>query len=254
MAADPEFEVRLARDAEDIRAGQRLRYEVFVEELGGGGALVDHDSQLERDAFDPLYDHLLLFDKARPGAPAVGAYRLMRGDRLAPGARFYCEDEYDISVLRASGRKLMELGRSCIHRDYRGGAALMVLWQGLLDYVEAHEIEVMFGVASFHGTDPGALAAPLSLLHARYLAPPQLRVRAVAEHFQPMGLLPVGEIDRVAAMRAVPALIKSYLRLGAVVGEGAYVDHAFNTTDVCIVVDIERVPEAVRKRYRRALP
>lgn len=248
-AHSPDFEVRLARTEADLRAGQRLRYEVFVRELGGDGPLVDHAEGLERDAFDPLYDHLLLFDNAAEGRPAVGVYRLMRSDRLAPGGHFYSEAEYDLDVLKASGRRLLELGRSCVHADYRGGAALMALWRGLLGYVEDHGIEVMFGVASFHGTDPQALAAPLSLLHHRHHAPEALRVRARAAHFQRMDLMAADEIDRVAAMRAVPALIKSYLRLGGYVGEGAFVDHAFNTTDVCIVVDIAQVPEKIRAFY-----
>jgi L-ornithine Nalpha-acyltransferase len=247
----PDFELRLAASEADIRAGQRLRYQVFVTELGSDGAMVDHAAGLERDAFDPLYDHLLLLDRARPGAPAVGVYRLMRSDMLAPGARFYSEDEYDIDVLKASGRSLLELGRSCVHPEYRGGVALKVLWQGLLSYVKMHRIEVMFGVASFHGTEIAPLAAPLSLLHHRHLAPPPLRVRARPDHFQRMDLMPEAEIDRVAAMRAVPALIKSYLRLGGYVGEGAYIDAPFNTTDVCIVVEISQVPPRLRAIYER---
>jgi putative hemolysin len=247
----PDFELRLAANEADIRAGQRLRYEVFVEELGSSGPMVDHDARLERDAFDTLYDHLLLFDRARPGRPAVGAYRLMRGDMLAPGARFYSEAEYDVDVLKASGRRLLELGRSCVHADYRGGRALMTLWQGLLAYVKAHRIEVMFGVASFHGTDVAPLAAPLSLLHHRHLAPGPLRTKARADHFQRMDLMAEDEIDRVAAMKAMPVLIKSYLRLGGFVGEGAYIDTPFNTTDVCIIVDMAEVPDKIRAMYER---
>ena len=247
----PDFELRLARDDADIRAGQRLRYEVFIEELGGDGALVDHALRLERDDLDPRFDHLLLFDRARPGAPAVGVYRLMRDDMLAPGESFYSSGEYDLSVLTGSGRRLLELGRSCVHADYRGGPALMLLWKGLLDYVDRHRIEVMFGVASFHGTDVAPLAPALSHLHQCHLAPPELRVRALPEHFQRMDLIAADEIDRVAAMRSVPALIKAYLRIGGYVGEGAYIDLPFNTTDVCIVVDIARVPEKMRAFYAR---
>lgn len=255
MAAHrPEFELRLAAGEADIRAAQRLRYEVFVEELGGDGALVDHAARLERDAFDAHYDHLLLFDRARPGDAAIGVYRLMRDDMVHRVGRYYSESEYDLGVLKASGRRLLELGRSCVHPDYRGGAALMQLWRGLLGYVERHGIEVMFGVASFHGSDPAPLAQPLSLLHHRHLAPPALRVRALPEHFQRMDLVPEAEIDRVAAMRAVPALIKAYLRLGGFVGEGAFIDAPFNTTDVCVVVDIARVPDSVRAIYAREDP
>jgi len=245
----PQFELRLAAGETDIRAAQRLRYEVFVEELGGDGAMVDHEARLEADAYDAHYDHLLLFDHARPGSPAVGVYRLMRDDMVHRVGRYYSEDEYDLDVLKRSGRKLLELGRSCVHADYRGGPALMELWRGLLAYVETHGIEVMFGVASFHGTAVAAHAAPLSLLHHRHLAPPALRVRAQPEHFQRMDLVAEPEIDRVAAMRAVPALIKAYLRLGGYVGEGAFIDVPFNTIDVCIVVDIAEIPEKVLAFY-----
>jgi putative hemolysin len=216
----PRFRVELARDAADIEAAQRLRYTVFVEELGGDGPLVDHAARLERDRFDPVFDHLILRDSAR-GDAVVGVYRLLREEGAARAGQFYSEDEYDLAPLRASGRRLLELGRSCVAQPYRGGEALYHLWQGLGRYVEDHAIEVLFGVASFHGTDVKALAQPLSLLHHRHLAPPALRVRARAGHFQPMNLIPEEALDRAAAMRAVPALIKAYLRLGGCVGEGA---------------------------------
>lgn len=249
-APAPRFRVELARDSADVEAAQRLRYEVFVEELGGDGPLVDHDARLERDRFDPFFDHLLLRDETQGGA-VVGVYRLLRAEAAERAGQFYSEDEYDLAPLRQSGRPLLELGRSCVARPYRGGPGLYHLWQGLARYVESHGIEVLFGVASFHGTDAQALAQPLSLLHHRHLAPPELRVRARASHFQPMDLVPEDAIDRRAAMRAVPALIKAYLRLGGCVGEGAFVDHAFNTIDVCLVMDTARLSETQRAIYTR---
>jgi len=248
----PEFTLRLARDETDIRAAQRLRYRVFVDELGGDGALVDHDAGLERDRFDPHCDHLLLIDEnrsARAEDNVVGVYRLLPSDRVAQAGQYYSEDEYDLARLRESGRKLLELGRSCVDRDYRGGMAMFRLWQGLADYVLDREIEILFGVASFHGTDVAALAEPLSLLHHNHLAPPELRVRARA--FQGMDLVAPDDIDRVGAMRAVPALIKAYLRLGGFVGEGAFVDRAFNTIDVCLVMDTERMSATARATFTR---
>lgn len=248
----PKFELRLAQSGADLIAAQRLRYDVFVHELGGDGPLVDHENGLERDTFDPFYDHLILFDHAREGSPAVGVYRLLRGEKLNTPAgpeHFYSEAEYDLSVLKASGRKLLELGRSCLHPDYRGGAAMMHLWGGLANYVEEHGIEILFGVASFHGTDVDALKAPLSLLHHRHLAPEAIRVRAQPNVYQSMDLMPESEIDRPAAMRAVPALIKGYLRLGGFVGEGAFVDHVFNTTDVCLIIDMSLVNDRSRAIY-----
>jgi putative hemolysin len=253
----PHFVVRLARTDAELRAAQRLRYEVFVAELGGSGALVDHDARLERDHYDPFYDHMLLLDTARGAAVAdqvVGVYRLMPGARAAAAGGFYTAGEYDLAPLIRSARPLLELGRSCLHRDYRGGTAMYHLWNGLAAYTLERGIEVLFGVASFHGTDPAAVAGPLSLLHHRHLAPPDLRVRALADHYHSLDLLPEAAIDRRPAMLQVPSLIKAYLRLGGFVGDGAYVDHAFNTIDVCLVLDTSRMNARQRSIYTRGLP
>lgn len=241
-----QFTVRLARDAADLHAVQRLRYEVFVEELGGDGDLVDHAARLERDRFDAFADHLLVSDPMRDGA-VVGTYRLMRADQAARAGGFYTEGEYDLDPLHRSGRRLLELGRSCLHADYRGGGVMFQLWQGLAAYVLDHGIEVLFGTASFHGTDVARIAQPLAFLHHRHLAPEGLRVRARA--YQEMDLMPEDRIDRAAAMRDMPALIKAYLRLGGCVGEGAFVDHDFNTTDVCLVMDTARMNARQRDMY-----
>jgi L-ornithine Nalpha-acyltransferase len=251
---EPYFSLRLARDDRDLKAAQRLRYHVFVEELGGNGVLVDHENRLERDEFDPVFDHLLLVDSRRDPSTledVVGVYRLLPGDRAADYGRFYSETEYDLTRLKASGRRLLELGRSCVHPEYRGGTAMYHLWNGLSDYVRERQIEVLFGVASFHGTDLAALRMPLAYLHHHHLAPEALRVRAQPDHFQAMDLVPADKVDRRAAMIGIPALIKAYLRLGGFVGEGAWVDHAFNTTDVCLLMDTARMSAKHRDFYAR---
>ncbi|WP_300547163.1 GNAT family N-acyltransferase [Roseovarius sp.] len=248
----PVFRVKLAATPQDLRAAQRLRYEVFVEELGADGPLVNHDARLEVDRFDAHFDHLLLLDDAAEGA-VVGVYRVLRNDQALRAGQFYSEDEYDLSALRASGRRLLELGRSCLAKPYRGGPGMFHLWNGLARYIIDHKIEILFGVASFHGTDLARLAQPLTLLHHRYLAPPALRVRARGEHYQSMDLLPSDTLDRRAAMLEVPALIKAYLRMGGHVGDGAYIDHQFNTTDVCLVMDTERLSDQKKSIYLKGV-
>lgn len=242
-----QFHVRLAHTAEDLRAAQRLRYDVFVTELGGGGAMVDHAAQLEQDDLDPFFDHLLLIDQRSDAV--VGVYRLMRPEMAAKAGRYYSQNEYDLGPLLASGRRILELGRSCVHPDYRGGMAMYHLWSALARYVTQHHIEVLFGVASFHGTDIGALAQPLSLLHHRHLAPPELRVRALEKSFENMDLIDDAHLDRRVAMVQIPSLIKAYLRLGGCVGEGAYVDHAFNTVDVCLIMDTKQMSARQTRIY-----
>lgn len=247
---------RFAATDLDRRAAERLRYKVFVEELGGDGPLVDHKDRLERDRFDPYYDHLLLIDRRRDESGldhVVGVYRLLTEDGAERAGQFYSEDEYDLAALRGSGRKLLELGRSCLHPDYRGGAGMFLLWNALAAHILANGFEILFGVASFHGNDVAAVASSLSLLHHNHLAPAELRVRAREPAYQPMDLMPLEKIDRASAMQAIPALIKAYLRLGGVVGDGAYIDRDFNTIDVCLIVDIERISKRMRAIYARGV-
>jgi putative hemolysin len=254
FADDSPLIVRLACDARDLRAAQRLRYKVFVEELRADGPMVDHDARLECDEFDGRFDHLLLIDRRRDPADledVVGVYRLLPSDRVGPGERFYSEAEFDLSVLKQSGRRLLELGRSCVHPDHRRGSAMVLLWNALADYVLERQIEVLFGAASFHGTDVTRLKQPLSWLHQHHLAPPELRVVAKAGGRQRMDLLPPDRIEPRVAQAETPALIKAYLRLGGFVGDGAWIDRDFNTTDVCLVMDTAQMSARHRDYYTR---
>ena len=253
MTAEPsQFQVRLALSEADLLAAQRLRYRVFVEELGGDGPFVDHAGRFERDEYDGVNDHLILIDTSRDTLAldhVVGAYRLLRSDQAEAFGRFYCDGEYDLTALRRSGRRLLELGRSCVDASQRGGTGMFLLWNALADYVLDHGIEILFGVASFHGTDVRALQRPLAWLHHHHLAPPGLRVRS--RQFQSMDLMPADQMDRRQAMVEMPALIKAYLRLGGFVGEGAFIDHAFNTTDVCLLMDTKAMSDRHRQFYTR---
>lgn len=241
------FSVRLATTAAEMREAQRLRYDVFVTELGGGGAMVDHIARLEEDKYDPFVDHLLLVDNAKDCI--VGVYRLLRQEQARAAGGFYSAGEFDLTPLTGCGQRLLELGRSCLHRDYRGGSGMHVLWAGVARYVAAFEIDILFGVASFHGTDAKAVRAPLSLLYHRHLAPTEFRVTSRDMTFADMDLIDLEKLDSQAAMRQVPSLIKAYLRQGAWVGEGAFVDRAFNTTDVCLILDTKRLSSRHARLY-----
>ncbi len=253
IATHKDLTLRLARDDGDLLGAQRLRYRVFIEELGGDGPLVDHAARLERDTLDPFYDHLVLVDRRRDPRQldhVVGAYRLLPADAAARAGRFYSQAEFDLAPLHQSGKKLLELGRSCIAQSHRGGPGLFMLWNGLAEYVQRHGIELLFGVASFHGTDTAPLANALSYLHHSHLAPEWLRPRASGTSLARMDIIAADQIDRAAALRGIPPLIKSYLRIGGMVGDGAYVDHAFNTTDVCLVLDTAMMSPRQKALYR----
>jgi putative hemolysin len=233
------FAVRLAATVAEVAAAQALRYRVFVEEQGAEAGAACDAARREWDRHDAACEHLLLIDALR-GDRVVGATRLMDGAR--PG-EFATEAEFDIAALRASGRRLMEIGRTCLDPAVRGGSGMHALWQAIGRIATERDIGVLFGLASLPGLDAAALAGPLALLHAEHLAPPALRPRSR----EPVPM--AGRYDRVAATLALPPLVKGYLRLGGQVGEGAFADRAFGCTDVCMVLDTARPgPAAARLR------
>lgn len=229
------FQSSLAVEAADVTASQRLRYSVFAREFGGTGTGFDHKAQLEQDAFDTQADHLILKDNTRPDADQVIAVtRLIRGKKAAD---FYTTSEFDLSRLLGSGLELLEMSRTCVHPDYRGGTALLRLWQGLATYVTDHAIDLIFGVASFPGADPAAHTSALALLHQDHLVPDALRPIAVGDAAVSSNAYADHPFNRRAALISMPALIKAYLRMGGTVGDGAYADVGFGTTDVCMILE-----------------
>lgn len=246
------LEVRLAASSKEVRRAQRLRYKVFHEE---GSAVPSARSRLSRrdiDPFDEICDHLLVFDhdvvtkpfrKAKP--KVVGTYRLLRREAADRRLGFYSASEFEIRPLldRHADARILELGRSCVLKPYRSRATLALLWQGIWAYVRHHGCQVMIGCASLEGTDPDALALPLSYLHHHAASPPDWRVRARRGRRTSMDRMAADEIDARVAFRRLPPLLKGYLRLGATVGDGAVIDHDFGTTDVFVVLPIGSIGE-----------
>ncbi len=255
------LEVRLARSAADIEAAQALRYRVFFEELGAQPSAEAAQRRRDVDRFDAYCDHLLVIDHRRGegAAGVVGTYRLNRRSVAERHGGFYTATEFDIGPLLAQPGEVLELGRSCVDTAYRNRATMQLLWRGIAEYVTRHRVSVMFGCGSLPGTDPQALAVPLSYLYYNHLAPEPLRARARPERYVRMDLLKpseidaddaVAQLDARSALAALPPLIKGYLRLGGLVGDGAVIDPEFNTTDVCIIVVTDRVTEKYFNHYR----
>ncbi|MBN8530689.1 MAG: GNAT family N-acetyltransferase [Alphaproteobacteria bacterium] len=242
------LEVRLAATPEDLALAQELRYRVFCEEMGASG---DDLARRDSDAFDTICDHMLVVDHARDntGNPVVGNYRLLRRSRLPQGKRFYSESEYDISCLLAMEGDILELGRSCVDSDYRTGVAMQLLWRGIGAYVQHYQVPLMFGCASLPGVDPSGHVQALSYLHHFHKAPPELCPAALPSRLLNFTPLPKEQVDSRRAPALLPPLIKGYLRAGGMIGEGAVLDHEYNTTDVCVVVRIDAVTARYRNRY-----
>ncbi len=247
--------VRLATTAAEIDAVQALRWHVFYEEMGAVPDAATAASRRDRDVFDTVADHLLVLDHERGegGAAVVGCYRLIRAPAAARIGRFYSADEYDLSRVLAFKGEVLELGRSCVHADYRNRAVMQLLWRGIAAYVFLHGIGLMFGCASLPGTDPDAVAPELTYLYRNHLAPEEIRPVALPHRRVAMDRLGDKPLDTRAAVAALPPLIKGYLRLGGFVGEGAVIDRAFNTVDVAVVVKTDLVTDRYFRHYERSV-
>ena len=245
--------VRIATSADEVDAAEALRFRVFYTEMGARADPVTEREQRDRDAYDAVADHLVVVDHAIGSGPAgvVGTYRLIRQDAAARIGQFYSADEYDLGKIESFPGNLMELGRSCVHAQYRNRAVMQLLWRGIAAYVLHHKIDLMFGCASLHGTDTDAIAAELAYLWYYHLAPPALRPRALPHRYIEMRRLNREDIDPKRALAALPPLIKGYLRLGGFVGDGAVIDAQFNTTDVAVVVKTDMVTESYYRHYER---
>ncbi len=244
------LEVRLAQTAKDVKKAQKLRYQVFYEEMAAIPNALSLFSRRDRDDYDTLCDHLLVIDHAappeaagKPGGQVVGTYRLLRQEIAERHGGFYSAAEYAIEPLIAAhpGKNFLELGRSCVLPAYRNKRTVELLWHGIWTYVLHHKIDVMLGCASLEGTEPSRLALPLAFLHHHAPAEGEWRVRAVAERYISMNRIAKEGVDVKRALQALPPLIKGYLRLGASFGDGAVVDHQFGTTDVLVVLPVEKI-------------
>jgi L-ornithine Nalpha-acyltransferase len=252
------LEVRLARSRGEIKLAQRLRYQVFYEEMTAVPSRMAQFRRRDEDAYDALCDHLLVIDlnktlrrAGREVPKVVGTYRVLRQDVAEKGQGFYTSSEYNIAPLIAARpeTKFMELGRSCVLAPYRNKRSVELLWHGLWTYVREHKIDVMIGCASFEGVDPGAHAEALSFLHHNALAPVEWRCRARAGLHVSMDLKAKDDINPKVALKGIPPLIKGYLRLGAFVGDGAVIDRQFGTTDVLIVLPVEKIDPRYFEHY-----
>ena len=248
------LETRLARTASEIEAAQAVRYRVFVEEMQA--KLPAEAMRLRRDIdrWDAICDHLLVLDTAIEGEAEdqiVGTYRLLRQEVAMRHGGFYSASEFSVDALieKHPHKRFMELGRSCVLPAYRNKRTVELLWQGNWAYALRHEIDAMFGCGSFPGTSPEMHALALSFLHHNASARGDWRVGARPELARNMDLMPVEAVSLRRAMMVLPPLIKGYLRLGAMVGEGAVVDRAFNTTDVLILLPIERISDRYVNYY-----
>jgi putative hemolysin len=229
---EPSYSIVVASATEEIRAAQRLRYEVFAQEMGAH--LHSPVDGLDIDEFDEFCDHLVVRDDCT-GA-TVGTYRMLPPHK-APG-RLYSDGEFDLSALAPLRDVLVETGRSCVHADHRGGAVINLMWTGIARYLHLHGQRWLAGCASVPLFDGGfAASAVWDVVRAKHLAPPLLRARPREKY----PLSPLPEVSKRELLAAVPPLLRGYLRLGAWIGGEPAYDPDFGVADFFVLLSVDRV-------------
>lgn len=245
--------VRLAKSESEILQAQRLRYHIFYEEFHANPTPEITAAKRDFDEFDEYADHLVVIDTSIVDVDKaiVGTYRMMGEEGAAKAGRFYTSDEFDISKLLDNNKDVLEMGRSCVLPEYRTKAILQLLWQGIAEYVAHYQIRFLFGCASFHGTDPKAYADELSYLYQNHLAPEEFRPIGIKNPEISMNMTNSDDINPRKVIRNLPPLIKGYIRIGGVIGDGIFIDHDFDTVDVCVVLSTNLISESYLNHYER---
>jgi putative hemolysin len=230
--------LKFATSASEVREAQRLRYKVFAEEMRA--RLPSREPGIDCDSFDPYCDHLLVRDTSTN--EVVGTYRVLSGSQAKRLGRLYSDEEFDLVRLAHLRDRMVEVGRSCVHADYRNGATIALLWSGLGEYMVEHGYDYLIGCASISMADGGHVAASVyNRIRQTHLSPVEYRAF-------PRCPLPLEALNGTLAA-ATPPLIKGYLRLGAYVcGEPAW-DPDFNTADLLILLPLSRLTPRYRKHF-----
>ena len=249
-----DFEVRLTRTKEERRQVRALRYRVFVEEEGASATEEQKNLREEYDSYDRFAEYLGVFHNGK----IVGTYRIINRDAAEKMGGFYTETEFDISKINRSGTNIAEMSRACVAPEYRENALVMrLLWVGLGEYIVRNKIGIVFGVASWTGTNPAMSAQAISYLYYNHLSPLRLRatvdptklVDGVNPKLTRMNILPAVFVDAAEARRQMTPLVKGYLRINATFGRGVFIDKPFNSYDVFVMLETRKMDALYRKRF-----
>lgn len=234
------FEMRIASSPDEIEEAQRLRYQIFFEELGSRAR--SKRSLLDVDEYDADCEHLIVREHATQ--QVVGCYRIMRPEIAARRGSYYSDSEFDLSRLHHLRGSMVEVGRACIHRDYRAGSVIMLLWSGIAKFMLDNGYEYLIGCASVSLADGGANALSV---HAKassdWLSPSEYRV--FPRHAFPLR-------GQASLEPQIPPLIKGYTRLGAWIGGDPAWDPDFNTADFFVLLSLSRMPPKYLKHFMSA--
>ena len=247
------YVIKIAETKSELKKAQALRYSVFYKEKKAIPTISKKILRLDYDKVDKFADHLIVIDKNRKGVrnKIVGTYRLVRGDIAAHCGGFYTSSEFDLSKVLNSfkNNQILELGRSCVHQDYRNGTIMNLLWKAIAEYVKLYDIKILLGCASFHGTDVMKYTNELSYLRKNFSLPDELSVKSLDSKIYPAYTEIDSNNNDLRTFVKLPPLIKGYLRVGGKVSHDCYVDYKFNTIDLCVIVNTNNIDEKYKKKY-----
>ena len=234
--------VEWAKHQDQVREAQRLRYDVFATEMGA--RLKDSIPGHDIDLFDDFCEHLIIRDEMTE--EVIGTYRVLTPAQAKRIGSTYSDLEFDLTRLRQYRERMVELGRSCVHRDHRHGGVIMALWGALAEFMVRNKLDVMIGCASIPMLHQGVVSGEVAASIWHQLK--QTHLATVENQVTPRLALPVEQWEVNDAFEP-PALIKGYLRLGAkVLGAPAW-DPDFNTADLPMLMKINDMPPRYRKHF-----
>ncbi|MEE9313992.1 MAG: GNAT family N-acyltransferase [Rhizobiaceae bacterium] len=235
------LETRLARTSEEVRTAQRLRYQIFYEEMGATCDKQTAEAKRDADHFDKYCDHLLVLDKGK----IVGTYRLLLEEKAKLAGGFYTQTEFNLEPVLQANKNLrpLELGRSCVLQQYRNKRTMELLWAGTWAYALQNNVGLMFGCASFAGTKPQSFGSSLIWLHENAALDAEEDCRSLLNDRVIISELKAGTGNLKTALSDMPPLLKGYLRVGAKIGSEAVIDYQFGTTDVLVVLKVSDISQ-----------
>ena len=247
------FVIKIAEKKSELKKAQALRYSVFYKEKKAKPTISKKILKLDYDKIDKFADHLIVLDKNKKGInnKIIGTYRLIRGDIASHFGGFYTSSEFDLTTILNSyeHNQILELGRSCVHQDYRNGTIINLLWKAIAEYVKLYDIKILLGCASFHGTDVMKYTNELSYLRKNFSLPDELSVKSLDTKIYPAYPEIISNNNDLRTFVKLPPLIKAYLRIGGKVSHDCFVDYKFNTIDLCVIVNTNNIDEKYKKKY-----
>ena len=245
-----DFVIKLANKKSELKKAQALRYSVFYKEKKARPTFPKKMMRLDYDKIDKFADHLIVIDKSTKNK-IVGTYRLIRGDVAEIFGGFYSSSEFNLENIASNyeNKYILELGRSCVHQNYRNGSIMNLLWKAIAEYVKLYDIKLLIGCASFSGTDPIKYSEELSYLRENFSLPVNLSVESYDNNIYPAYKLNNNNSNQLRTFAKLPPLIKGYLRVGGKVSDNFFVDYRFNTIDLFVVVCTDDIDTRYKKKY-----